>query len=233
MTAFDTAWDLVKYDVLAHGMGAWEDCPVCGPNGGPTLDCPYSLANLMLDLHAEHNTDPENEYYKPGNYDKVLQQYGVNREYIDNVKHPKYGTMPEFMGNWAAQWDKQGGFNASKPPEGGLYDTIVGRTHDDEGNSLPWNKKTPSWFKIDSNDYDDEDYPMCEHPGCGDIASWEGLFGSDTGYYCADHGPSLSEQETGISELNNEYQDDDDAADTYLQNILQGLFNNDMPEDME
>lgn len=119
-----------------------------------------------------------------------------------------------------------------------VKNTIEGRTHDDEGNPLPWNQKTPSWFKISEEQYKDMEeggwgIAECEQPGCDDIAVWEGLFGSDTGYYCADHGPSLSEQETGISELDNEYQDDDDAADTYLQNILQGFFNNDMPEDME
>ena len=83
--AFDRAWDLVKYDAIAHGIGAWEDCPVCGPNGGQTLDCPYSLANLMGMLHAEQNINPEYHYYHPDNYDNVLREYGVDREYIDNV----------------------------------------------------------------------------------------------------------------------------------------------------
>lgn len=108
-------------------------------------------------------------------------------------------------------------------------DFVQGRTHDDEGNPLPWNQKTPSWYKITEEQYremEEEGWGIaeCDQPGCDDIAVWEGLFGSDTGYYCADHGPSLSEQETGISELKNEYQDDDNAADTFLQNILQGLF---------
>jgi hypothetical protein len=110
MTSFDQAWDLVKYDALAHGIGAWDDCPVCGPNGGQTLDCPYSLADLMLNLHAKHITDPEHYYYTPDKYDEQLQTYGVSREYIDNVKHPKYGSMAVFLDNWNAQWDENGRF---------------------------------------------------------------------------------------------------------------------------
>ena len=115
-------------------------------------------------------------------------------------------------------------------------DFVEGRTHDDEGKPLPWNQKTPSWYKITEEQYREmeENWGIaeCDQPGCDDIAVWEGVFGSDTGYYCADHGPSLSEQKTGISELKNEYQDDDNAADTYLQNILQGLFDPEL-EDME
>ncbi len=236
--AFDRAWDLVKSGPLAHGIQAWTGCPVCGPNGGQTLDCPASLAALMGRLNADDVNDPNDYYYDPDKYDKELEKYGVDREYIDNVVHPKYGTMAEFMDNWTAQWDEHGKFIGSKPPKGGLYDSIVGRTHDDEGNSLPWNKKTPSWSKITEEDFREMQeegggVAECEHPGCNDIAVWRGMFDIDTGYYCADHGPSLSEQKTGISELKNEYQDDDNAAETYLENILQGLFNTDMPEDME
>ena len=36
-----------------------------------------------------------------------------------------------------------------------VKNTIEGRTHDDEGNPLPWNQKTPSWFKISEEQYKD------------------------------------------------------------------------------
>lgn len=109
---------------------------------------------------------------------------------------------------------------------------IEGRTHDDDGNALPWYEKTPSWFKIDSDEYDDDDYPMCENPGCDDIAVWEGLFGSDTGYYCADHGPSLSEQKTGSS-APGPFADNPDSADRYAQDALRGLLDDSMPRGYE